>query len=424
VTAIAGSLPESGGLARSYHGLIIALGIGQICSWGSLYYSFPLIAEAMGRDLGWSKPALYGAATLGLALSGLAAYPVGAAIDRGHGRVVMGVASALAGLLMLAWSRIDSLILFYILFAGIGCLQAATLYEPAFAVVARRVGPDKARRGITALTLWGGFASTVFIPLVQILIDQFGWRGALVCLGLVNILVCCGLYFAAIRPAMDASPPPTPYPDASPAGGRGALALALRQPAFWALALAFTAFAASFSAFTFHLYPLLIERGLDTPSTVAVIMCIGPAQVAGRVLVWAFAPNASVRRIGSIVVALFPLAIAAIAILPPSLLGMAAMALIYGAGNGVMTIVRGMAVPEMLSRQAYGAINGALIGPSLVARAIAPLGAAALWSLTQNYDGVLVAIFAGALLTAFGFWAATLFSVRATDRMRAPGQGG
>jgi hypothetical protein len=68
---------------------ITGLGIGQICSWGSVYYSFPLIAEAMGRELGWSKPDLYGAATIGLLLSGLAAYPVGSAIDRGHGRTIM-----------------------------------------------------------------------------------------------------------------------------------------------------------------------------------------------------------------------------------------------------------------------------------------------------------------------------------------------
>ena len=73
------------------HGLITALGIGQICSWGSLYYSFPLIAEAMGQELGWTKPDLYGAATLGLVLAALAAYPVGVAVDRGYGRWVMGL---------------------------------------------------------------------------------------------------------------------------------------------------------------------------------------------------------------------------------------------------------------------------------------------------------------------------------------------
>jgi hypothetical protein len=62
--------------------LTTGLGIAQICSWGSLFYSFPLIAEAMRTDLGWTKPEIYVAASLGLALAALAAYPVGAAIDR------------------------------------------------------------------------------------------------------------------------------------------------------------------------------------------------------------------------------------------------------------------------------------------------------------------------------------------------------
>jgi MFS family permease len=142
--------------SRGRHVFITGLGIGQICSWGSLYYSFPLIAEAMGRDLGYSKPELYGAAALGLVLTGLASYPAGVAIDRGHGRALMTVGSVLAGLLLLAWSQVGHLAVFYLLFAGIGLLQAATLYEPAFAVVARRFGAGNARNAMTVLTLWGG----------------------------------------------------------------------------------------------------------------------------------------------------------------------------------------------------------------------------------------------------------------------------
>ena len=260
-------------------------------------------------------------------------------------------------------------------------------------------------------------ASTVFVPLIQILLDQFGWRGALVTLGLVNILLCGGLYLTAIRPASDVVSAALPPEHGAHAGGRGAVSRAVRTPVFWALALTFTAFAASFSAFTFHLYPLLMERGLDTASTVVVLTCIGPAQVAGRVGVWLFAPHASVRRIGSVVVILFPLAIVAIALLPPTLLGMAVVAVMYGAANGIMTIVRGLAVPEMLSREAYGAISGALAGPSLVARAAAPVGAAAIWSATQTYDSVLIVIFVGATLTAIGFWIAARFSASSAGRM-------
>lgn len=407
MTATAPATTPAGG--RSF--FITGLGIGQICSWGSLYYSFPQIAEAMGRELGWDKPQLYGAATLGLLLSGLAAYPVGAAIDRGQGRAVMAGGSVLAGLLFLLWSQVESLPVFYLAVAGLGTLQAATLYEAAFAVVARRTGAGAARAGITAVSLWGGFASTVFIPFVELLMSSLGWRGALMVLGAVNLVVCAGLYAAVIDPRADTAPAHhgggTP-----PLDGRAAVAAAARRPVFWALALAFTAYAATFSAFTFHLYPLLTERGFAPAAVVAAMAIIGPAQVAGRLLVWLFAARASVRAIGSAVVAVFPLALLMLAALPPSFALIAVVAAAYGGANGIMTIVRGLAVPEMVTRDAYGAVTGALSVPGTVAKALAPAGAAVLWAAAGSYDAVLVGIIAAGSLLALGFWVAAALSRR------------
>jgi predicted MFS family arabinose efflux permease len=116
------------------------------------------------------------------------------------------------------------------LLAGIGLAQAMTLYEPAFAVVARRYGAE-ARRGITALTLWGGFASTVFVPLIQFLIDQVDWRSTLVVLGLVNLALCTPLYLGVIDPKVDAQPPEPASATSSeaPLTGRRAVRWALHQ---------------------------------------------------------------------------------------------------------------------------------------------------------------------------------------------------
>jgi hypothetical protein len=109
---------------RSGRELFIAgLGIGQIASWGTLYYSFPLIAERMGQGLGLSKPEVYGAATIDLLVASFTAYPVGVAIDRGYGRTIMTLGSGLAGLLLLVWSQIASLWALYPLLAGIGLAQ-------------------------------------------------------------------------------------------------------------------------------------------------------------------------------------------------------------------------------------------------------------------------------------------------------------
>jgi MFS family permease len=383
---------------------ISALGAAQICSWGTLFYGFPLIAEAMRSDLGWSKPELYGAATVGMLLAGLAAYPVGTAIDRGHGRTLMAGASVAAGLLLAAWSQVQGLVAFYVVLAGLGCMQAATLYEPAFAVIARRVGPLGARKGITALTLWGGFASTVFIPIIQVLIDSQGWRGALLVMAIVNAVVCGGLYFFAIDKRKDAPARVLHPEDVVPLAGRAAVAAAMRKPAYWGLMLAWISYAAAFSALTYHLYPLLLERGLDAAGVVIVLAVIGPAQVAGRILIRAFASGAPVRMLGSAIVIVFPLAVIGFSFAPPQVAVLASVAILYGAANGMITIVRGMAVPEMVTRDAYGAVNGSLVAPMHVMQASAPLAAAMIWQASGGYGAVLAVIFVASLTLCAGFW--------------------
>lgn len=390
--------------------LVSALGVGQIASWGSLYYSFPLIAEAMGVEFGWSKPDLYGAATVGLILAALAAYPVGVAVDRGHGRWIMGLSSVAAGILLLLWSQVTTILAFYGLTAGIGALQAATLYEPAFAVIARRVGPLQSRRAITALTLWGGFASTVFIPLVQWLLDHWGWREALIVLGLINLTLCASANFCFTKPQLDVLSTDRAAIDQPISTDRQTVRNTLRKPIFWALLLALTAYAAMFSAFTFHMYPLLLERGIGAVAVVQAIALIGPAQVAGRILISLFAGRASMGITGSVVVASFPVTFGALTLIRPEFWPVATVCVAFGAANGIFTIVRGLVVPEMLSRHAYGAINGLLTIPMTLARAIAPLSAALLWSATADYNGVLSAIIVCALVLAAGFWVATLLS--------------
>ena len=116
-----------------------------------------------------------GALSLGLLSTGVVAFPVGTWIDRHGGRGVMTLCSLAGGLLLLAWAQVETPWVFYCIWVCIGASMAGVLYEPAFAVITAVFGPE-ARRGITALTLVGGFASTVFMPLTQLLIGALGWR--------------------------------------------------------------------------------------------------------------------------------------------------------------------------------------------------------------------------------------------------------
>src|SRR5699024_7431220 len=85
----------------------------------------------------------------------------------------------------------------------------------------------------------------------------------------------------------------------------------------------------------------------------------------------------------------------------PSLL--IVFALMYGGANGMMTILRGTIVQDVMWTEGFGAISGLLSLPSNVAKGIAPISAAALWSIRHNYTVVEWTILAVSLVSAVAF---------------------
>lgn len=77
---------------------IVGLAVSQLVSWGVLYCAFAVIVEPMGAETGWTKAEMHGAQSLGLVISGLAAYAVGRQIDRRGGRSLMTAGAILGSL--------------------------------------------------------------------------------------------------------------------------------------------------------------------------------------------------------------------------------------------------------------------------------------------------------------------------------------
>ncbi len=390
--------------------LIVALAIGQVCSWGSIYYSFSLFVVPMETELGWSRTALNGAIAVGLLVSGVCAYPAGRWIDAHGGRGLMAAGSMIAAALLAAWSRVGSLPAFYAIWAGLGFAMAATLYEPVFAVLAHRF-PNSYRSRITALTLIGGFASTAFIPLTGFFIARLGWRDALLALAIVNLMVCLPIHAIGLS---DGGARQADRSDRSArhAASSAAVRRALRYPVFWCLLVCFVAYYSTFSALTFHVIPLLIERGIPMTTIIAAVAVVGPAQVSGRLVVFALGRRVATATVGRIAVLGFPAAILLLLAIPNSIPVVFGFAALYGTANGIMTIMRGTAVPDLLWREGYGAINGALALPATLSQAAAPFVAALIWSRAGGYDAVLWVILAGSCLAALGFWSAVAASRR------------
>jgi len=392
---------------------VVVLALAQICSWGSIYYSFSLFVVPMEQELGWGRTEINGAISIGLLVTGLSAYPVGRWVDRHGGRGLMSLGSLAGALLLALWSQTESLAVFYAIWAGLGAVIAATFYDALFAVLARWF-PESFRTRITAVTLIAGFASTVFIPLTGFLIARLGWRDALLALALVNLAICLPINAIALRGSRARTGEPS-EPASAGAVSKGAVRRALRHPVFWCLMICFVAYYSTFSALTFHVIPLLVERGFAMTTILAAVAVVGPSQVAGRLVVFGLGRRVTTADVGRVTGLLFPAAILLLLLAPnavPVIFGFAAL---YGTANGVMTIIRGTAVPDLLWREGYGAINGALSLPATISQAAAPFVAALIWSQAGGYDAVLWTIFAGSTLSAIGFWSAV-----ALARRRAP----
>jgi MFS family permease len=376
-----------------------ALALGQVLSWAVLYYAFSSLVLPMDSALGWGRPALMGAFTLGLAVWGAATYAVGAAIDAGRGRAVMTGGSVAAGLGVIAWSQVSQPWMLYPVFALLGAAMAATLYEPAFAVLTKRY-PTRYREGITTLTLVGGFASTLSFPAIAALFTAgLDWRQVLLVLGGV-LLAVAPLHAWALRGPMRVAGPA--HADAQ---ADTTLHQALRHASFWLLALCFMLYALAQAALWAHVMPAFADKGVSAADGLLVVMTVGPAQVAGRLLYAAFGRGWSLRVLGAGVLAALPVAMALFAV-GRSLASLLVFAVIFGIANGLVTIVRGGLIPEYFGRAHIGRIGGLMSGIGLMARAAAPIAATALLGVLPGYRELMLVLAALGVLAVAAFWAA------------------
>ena len=375
---------------------VLPLAVAQLVSWGSLYYAFAVIAGPMGVEMGWSSPAIDGAISAGLAATGFASFFAGRVIDAYGGRVLMTAGSIAAALLLLAWSRVTELWQLYAVWIAMGATFSCVLYEPVFAVMARELKEDY-RRGIITITLLGGLASTAFIPLTHFFVVASDWRQALQVLAAIQIPFGILVHWHVLGSSRERAAVTKAVVPAD------RVRRAIATPVFWLLALSYGAHAFMFTGLTFHIIPMLSERGFPLPVIIAAYTLVGPFQVIGRIVVFALEKKINVMLAGIVATSLPVVGLALLLAATPGSVLLYCFAIFYGAGMGIKTIVQATAAPEFLGREGYGALQGTFAGINYAIQAATPFAVALLWSVMGGYDRVLWVLFGGAALSAIAF---------------------
>lgn len=377
-------------------GAVTALGITQLIGWGTSFYLPAVFAHRIAEDTGWSLTLVFAGFSWNLIVAGAMSRRIGEMIDRLGAPRVMTIGSALMamGLLMLATAT--TTVQLFAAWTILGVASRAALYDAAFAALAAIFGQG-ARRAISLLTLWGGLASTVFWPLGHFLVEAIDWRWSTAVYALLNLGVCLPLHrgFAAMHaPAPIAAPPaaaaaaspatpaPAPASASGPAAAPSATSGASANPRFAGAArdralLVFSSILASysfvFSSLSAHLIVVFEGLGLAAATAVSIAALKGVAQVAARFLELLGQRWMSPLAVGVVALALLAAGLLMMRFGPASTLPVSIACLVYGAANGLVTIVRGSVPLVLFGTAGYAGTLGRLAAPSLVSSALAPL---------------------------------------------------
>jgi MFS family permease len=362
---------------------VVAVGWSQIIAWGTTLYALGVAAKSIMAETGWSRTLVFGGLTVGLLVAAIVSAPLGAMIDRHGAQRIMTAGAVLAAICLVGLAFVADPASYLAIWAVLGLAMRMTLYDAAFAGMVQ-VAPRNGRRAISYLTLFGGFASTVFWPIGQALAEAYGWRTMFLVFAALNLLLTAPLNWfglawreidgtrstvaAANGETANAATAPKNAPAvATPLTGRE------RTVALVLFGIVGAASAFIFGAMAAHLPGLLEATGISAAAAITLAAYKGLAQVAGRTWELIFGQRLDPLVVGRIALAFMPLSFAALIVGGASFATALVFTTLFGIANGLVTIVRGAVPLHLFGSEGYGAVLGILAVPYLATNAIAPL---------------------------------------------------
>ena len=178
---------------------VVAVGVLLAVAFGTILYGFSIYVTDSAAGADFSSSVLSFAYTGSVVVSGLVAAPLGRWMDRHGTRSVAAVGGLVTCAGLVAFSVAGSslpLVAAWWLLIGPG--TAMVYYEPAFVVINQTIETSVRPRALGVVTVIGGFAGAIFLPLVEAMNSSLGWRPTVRVLGL--IIGGLGLGAAALTP--------------------------------------------------------------------------------------------------------------------------------------------------------------------------------------------------------------------------------
>ncbi|MGL4439950.1 MAG: MFS transporter [Bosea sp. (in: a-proteobacteria)] len=390
---------------RSFPLFIAGMAATQILGWGTTFYLPSILDRPIGRELGVGREVIYGGITVMLVMAALVGPRFGRWIDEGGARhpMLIGKLFLAAGLIAIGLSTGPVSYLAAWVLIGIGTPLSLSIGSLASVT---QTFPERGRRGLRALMLFGGLSNGIIWPMTGWLETEIGWRNVCFVYAVVQLLVCLPLAHILIR-----------KPDADGGAARNATKPALgllsegqRHQGFWLIVLA-----AGFSGLVSWGLPLYFvamfrQGGMELGMAIFMASMTAYFTFVARFTDFALAGRVAGVRIvaGASLVSpiVFVMMIFALGSMSPglqqSLLIGAAMAL-YGISTGLIATSRATLPLELFGSGGYATLLGKLSFFLSMLFAASPL----LFAFIYDGLGMQAALWVGligSLIAAIGYW--------------------
>ncbi len=356
------------------HRSVGILGVLTICTYGCWYYAFGVLLDPILEDTGWRESTLAASFSAGQIVIGLSSLAGGRLLDRAGHRSVFGLGATLtfAGLLTASFAQ-SAPVFFAGATIGMGACGALGFYHVTMPT-AVRLNPDSPR-AITVLTIWGAFASAIFLPATAWLVEGIGWRPT------ARVLAAAGAGAFAVAALILPAPPSTEARQATSLRTIvGGLTDRLETRLFTA-AMAFGGIA--MATMLVYQVPTMTSLGLaaGTASTIAALR--GFCQLLGRIPLTPIINRFGLDRSLAIAFAAVAVSGGLLSVSSTVPTGVA-FAIIAGFGIGAFSPLQGMKTEALFDRENLGATMGLYAAVLLLAGSLGPFFAGLIVEATDD----------------------------------------
>ena len=361
----------------------------------SVFFAEFVLAE------GWSNEASAAIFSLNMLTFALAAPLAGIALDRYGPRPVFGLGVCLMALGLWLSGRASSLqdlLLAYGLI--VGCGLGVTGLGPVASVVAGWTTRAQRGRALGLAFAGTGLGSLVFVPLANLLIERFDWRGAYLVLALLCLLLLLPLMTFGLR-----KPPAVMRQRSKPSAPQAPPRRLLRHSGFWALMIVGLTALGPVRSLTVHQVAYMESVGVARATAANIVGFAGLlTSIAFIGLGWVSDRYGRFTAFGIGAAGLCGAVGALFLLRTGEHIILAVYALCFALGEGTRSSQSTALASDVFQRQGLGFINGLMGGMFGLGAALGPWLVGRLRDQSGTYDSGLLVIVAMVVVSLAAFW--------------------